>query len=237
MRELKDEIRQFNEAKARMMENEMEGLLNEQKECEDSANTPVVKKLDAEKVKFDRQAEDKVAKDAELLRLERMKTLREEMKAFEAQRREMEDELDVVPSSAKSAKESVSVGKLDVSKTKFDSLEQQRAEKRLQELQEQRMKDLQAEIDRMEEEREIFDEQHEKGRFFISYQHEEFEITDLEEKQEVQKSTPKKLTTDFEKMQLKKQLELEREMKDQKMRQMQEELQELQVRHTINIYV
>ena len=53
----------------------------------------------------------------------------------------------------------------------------------------------------------------------------------------MQKSTPKKLTTDFEKMQLKKQLELEREMKDQKMRQMQEELQELQVRHTINIYV
>ena len=63
------------------------------------------------------------------------------MKAFEAQRQEMEDELDVIPS--KSEKAAVSVGKLDASKTKFDSLEQKRAEQRLQELQEQRMKDLQ----------------------------------------------------------------------------------------------
>jgi len=164
MRGLKDEIRQFNEAKARMMENEMAGLLNEQKKCED--NTPIVKKLDAEKVKFDQKAEDKVAKDAELLRLERMKTLKEEMKAFEAQRQEMEDELDVIPS--KSEKTVFSVGKLDASKTKFDSLEQKRAEKRLQELQEQRMKDLQAEIDRMEEERELFDEEHEKGMEILS---------------------------------------------------------------------
>ena len=162
MRELKDEIRQFNEAKARMMENEMKDLISEQKECEE--NQPVVKKLDANKVKFDKNADEKVARDAEMLRLERMKTLKAEMIAFEAQRKEMEDEFDVVPNS-KEEKSKVAVGKLDASKTKFDSLEQQRAEKRLQELQEQRMKDLQAEIDRMEEEREKFDEEEENGNF------------------------------------------------------------------------
>ena len=103
-----------------------------------------------------------------MLRLERMKTLKAEMIAFEAQRKEMEDELDV-ESSSKGESTKKAVGKLDASKTKFDSLEQERAEKRLQELQEQRMKDLQAEIDRMEEERELFDEEEENSKIFNSF--------------------------------------------------------------------
>ena len=51
------------------------------------------------------------------------------------------------------------------------------------------------------------------------------------------KSKPKKLTTDFEKLQLKKQLEIEREMKEQKMKQMQEELEELQVSFALSFFV
>ena len=89
MRELRNEIKLMNDAKAKQMKNEMENLIQEQS----NGSSVEVHKLEDKFTKFDKLSDEKVAQDAIKLREERMKNLKEEMVLFETQRQSMEDEL------------------------------------------------------------------------------------------------------------------------------------------------
>ena len=94
-----------------------------------------INKLDTKFTNFDKLSDEKVAADAIKLRNERKKQLEREMLQFEEEKDQFEDDFEEMKTEVIKR----NVGKLDNSMTKFDSLEQQREQERLQQLKLNRM--------------------------------------------------------------------------------------------------
>jgi len=203
---LEQEIRLMNEAKARQMEDELRNLVQEK--MVDEERQKQVNRLGSKFTEFDKLADQKVAEEAEALREGRMMKLREEMALFEAQRAEMEEEFEV--SNRNLTRENINVGKLDKSKTSFDMVEREREEERARSLKLKRMELLKSEIRQMEAEKQDWEDEREN------------------EQHNIQRIVPNKLNFNFEKAQMQRQLEEEKRIKEQKMKVMESELEELQ---------
>ena len=124
--QLRAEIRLMNEAKRQLMAQEMAKI-----EDEERAESEVreIGKLDSKFKNFDKHADEAVAAEAIKIRDARKRQLEQEMLAFEEEKEKFEDDFEEMKTEVIKR----SVGKLDNTKTKFDSLEQEREQQRLQE--------------------------------------------------------------------------------------------------------
>ena len=124
--QLRAEIRLMNEAKRQLMAQEMAKI-----EDEERAESEVreIGKLDSKFTNFDKHADEAVAAEAIKIRDARKRQLEQEMLAFEEEKEKFEDDFEEMKTEVIKRQ----VGKLDNTKTKFDSLEQEREQQRLQE--------------------------------------------------------------------------------------------------------
>ena len=133
--QLRAEIRLMNEAKRQLMQQEMADIVDQERTESEERE---INKLDTKFTNFDKLSDEKVAADAIKLRNERKKQLEREMLQFEEEKEQFEDDFEEMKTEVIKR----SVGKLDNSMTKFDSLEQQREQERLQQLKLNRMEAL-----------------------------------------------------------------------------------------------
>ena len=118
--------------KRQLMQQEMADIVDQERT--ESENREI-NKLDTKFTNFDKLSDEKVAADAIKLRNDRKKQLEREMLQFEEEKEQFEDDFEEMKTEVIQR----NVGKLDNSKTKFDSLEQQREQERLQQLKLNRM--------------------------------------------------------------------------------------------------